>query len=133
MKTSLDHIQINVSNAQVSFPFYKELFKYFEYKIVKENEARIGVSNGTTNIWIRQTGEKYKSKQFHRKATGINHVSFKVYSKKDVDTFTKEFLDKHGIKPLYNTPKHFPEYIEGYYAVFFEDPDRIKLEVTYKP
>ena len=78
MKTIIDHIQINVSNAQVSFPFYKELFKYLEYRIMKENEERIGFSNGTTNIWIRQTEEKHTSNKFHRKATGINHISFRV-------------------------------------------------------
>lgn len=42
-----------------------------------------------------------------------------------------EFLVTNKIPTLYGTPKLFPEYEEGYYAVFFEDPDRIKLEVAY--
>ena len=62
----------------------------------------------------------------------LTKASFKVNSKEDVDTFTKEFLNKNKIKTLYNTPRLFPEYTKDYYAVFFEDPDRIKLEVTYK-
>ena len=132
MKTSIEHIQINISDAKVSFPFYKELLSYFEYEIVKENEECIGLSNGTTGIWVRQTKEKYKNAKFHRRATGLNHISFRVSSKEDVDKFTKEFLNKKGIKTLYETPKHFPEYTERYYAVFFEDPNRIKLEITYK-
>ena len=34
---------------------------------------------------------------------------------------------------LYRTPREFPEYRPGYYAVFFEDPDRLKLEVVHLP
>ena len=30
-------------------------------------------------------------------------------------------------------PRDFPEYSPGYYAVFFEDPDRLKLEVAHVP
>ena len=133
MKTSVYHIQINISDPKVSLPFYKELFKYFEYKIISESPDHIGASNGTTDFWIMETEEKNKSSKFHRKTTGVNHISFKANSKEDVDSFTKDFLNKKGIKLLYETPKHFPEYTDGYYAVFFEDPDRIKLELAYVP
>ncbi len=133
MKTSVYHIQINVSNAKVSLPFYKKLFSYFEYKIIDESEEHIGASNGTTDFWIIQTDKKHLDKKYNRKATGLNHISFKVSSKEDVDKFAREFLKKNKIKPLYDKAKEFPEYKEGYYAVYFEDPDRIKLEVTYVP
>lgn len=133
MKTSVYHIQINVSNAKLSLPFYKKLFSYFDYKIIDESEEHIGVSNGTTDFWIIQTEKEHLNKKYHRKSTGLNHISFRVSSKQEVNKFTKEFLNKNKIKTLYNTPKIFPEYKEDYYAVFFEDPDKIKLEVTYIP
>jgi catechol 2,3-dioxygenase-like lactoylglutathione lyase family enzyme len=91
------------------------------------------MSNGTTDFWIIQTEEKYKNLKYYRKGTGINHISFKVNSKDDVNKFVDEFLVKNKIKTLYKTPRIFPEYNKEYYAVFFEDPDRIKLEVTYTP
>ncbi|HLC31684.1 MAG TPA: hypothetical protein VJK51_03375 [Candidatus Nanoarchaeia archaeon] len=100
---------------------------------MEESKEHLGASNGTTDFWILQTEKKYLNKQYHRKATGINHISFKVSSQKEVDAFKKEFLDKHTIPTLYNSPKEFPEYTKGYYAVFFEDPDRVKLEVAYVP
>ncbi len=133
MKTSLYHIQINISNSKIAIPFYKSLFEYLEYKTIDESSTHIGVSNETTDLWIIQTEEKYKQREFHRKATGINHLAFKVSSKKEVDRFNKEFLNKNKIKTLYNTPKDFPEYNKDYYAVFFEGPDRIKLEVVHIP
>lgn len=132
MKTSLYHIHLNVSDAKVSIPFYKDLFAYLEYKIIDESPEHIGVSNGSTDFWIIETEKMYKGNKFHRKNTGINHLAFRLNSKEEVDSFTNEFLKPKGITTLYDTPKVFPEYGGEYYAVFFEDPDRIKLEVMYK-
>jgi catechol 2,3-dioxygenase-like lactoylglutathione lyase family enzyme len=137
MKTSVYHIQINVS-SKAALAFYKDLFSYLGYKIIDKgkeyhNIKWLGVSNGTTDFWLMETENKYKAKKFHRKATGINHIAFRVYSRADVDKFTREFLKRRNIKTLYNSPKMFPEYRKGYYAVYFEDLDRIKLEVVHLP
>lgn len=130
MKSTLHHLQLNVSNSEVSFPFYKDFLSNFEYKVIAEDKEYLGFSNGTTDIWIQTVENKYKL-PFHRKSTGINHLAFKVNSKKEVDAFVDNFIKSRNIKTLYDTPKEFPEYAKDYYAVFFEDPDRIKLEVLY--
>lgn len=75
----------------------------------------------------------FKQNYFHRKNTGVNHMAFKVNSREDVDKFYGEFLKDRNMGTLYGSPKEFPEYAKGYYAVFFEDPDRIKLEVLFMP
>lgn len=133
MKTHLYHIQLNVSDASKSLPFYKKLFSFLEYKIIDESSEHIGVSNGTTDFWIIQTEEKHKSVTFHRKNTGINHLAFRVDSKEEVDEFYNHFLKENNVDTLYDTPKMFPEYNKDYYAVYFEDPNQIKLEVVYLP
>ena len=130
--TTLYHLQLNVSDAAKSLPFYKDFFNYLGYKIVDESPEHIGVSNGTTDFWIMETEKEFTSNTFHRKNTGINHLAFKLESKEAVDTFVEEFLKPRGIVILYETPKIFPEYGGEYYAVYFEDPDRIKLEVMFK-
>jgi hypothetical protein len=38
-----------------------------------------------------------------------------------------------GIIALPGTPREFPEYAPAYYAVFFEDADRLKLEIVHVP
>lgn len=81
----------------------------------------------------KRNWKKYKTKGFHRKQTGLNHVAFAVSSPKKVDQFVKEFLVAHKIQPLYSGAKAYPEYAKGYYAVYFEDPDRIKIEVAFDP
>jgi len=45
-----------------------------------------------------------------------------------VDHFTQIVLKKNSIPLLYHDT---PTGDDDYYAVFFEDPDRIKLEVVY--
>jgi hypothetical protein len=42
-------------------------------------------------------------------------------------------LKPRGIAPLYDSPRDYPEYRAGYYGVFFEDPDRLKIEIAHVP
>lgn len=131
MKSSVYHLQLNVSNSKKSLPFYKSFLGHLGYRIVDESSEHLGASNGTTDIWVIQTDEKYKKRGFHRKSAGLNHMAFRVDSKKAVDDLVRKFLKPKKIKPLYQSPCLFPEYHKDYYAVYFEDPDRIKLEVVY--
>ena len=91
------------------------------------------MEDGRVSLWIMKTPEKYKDRIFHRKATGLNHLAFRVNSKEEVDKFHKEYLQAKNIPVLYGGPKEYSEYEPGYYSVYFEDPDRVKLEVVYKP
>ena len=131
VKTSFDHVQIYVSNCKVSFLFYKKLLTYLGYTVVHEDATHLGMRNGSTDIWFKEVSKEHKIPKYHRKKVGVNHLAFKVFKKSDVNKFNKEFLVLNKIKSLYNTPKNFPEYTNKYYAVFFEDPDRIKLEVVF--
>jgi catechol 2,3-dioxygenase-like lactoylglutathione lyase family enzyme len=96
-----------------------------------EDKISIGFLNPPNQIWLVKTQDKYKHISYHRQHTGINHIAFGVESAKLVDTFYEIFLKPRKIIPLYQSPKLFPEYTPDYYAVYFEDPDRIKLEVLF--
>lgn len=137
MKSFLYHIQINVSDKKKSFPFYKDLLNYLEYEITLDKSWGFGASNKNqkylADIWVIATGAKYRKTKFNRKNTGLNHIAFGVNRKGDVDKFIEEFLKPREIKYLYDSPREYPEYEKGYYAVYFEDPDRVKIEITYKP
>lgn len=133
MKTFLYHVQINVNDAARSVPFYKALFAYFEYTTIMETRDLLGVSNGTTDFWMIETPAERRDAGFHRKNTGLNHLAFGVGRREDVDRFVDEFLEPRGVAPLYDSPRDYPEYHHGYYGVFFEDPDRLKVEVAHVP
>jgi catechol 2,3-dioxygenase-like lactoylglutathione lyase family enzyme len=133
VKASVYHVQLNVADARVSVPFYRELLEYFEYGVIMTSGDLLAMSNGTTDFWIIQTAPARVAARFHRKNPGLNHVAFRVAAREDVDRFHGEFLEGRGIAPLYGGPREYPEYRPGYYAVFFEDPDRLKLEVAHVP
>jgi catechol 2,3-dioxygenase-like lactoylglutathione lyase family enzyme len=133
VKARVYHVQVNVRDASRSLPFWKAVLGYLEYRTVHEEGDVAGFSNGTTDLWLIGTEGAHMGAGFHRKRAGLNHVAFRVERREDVDRFRREFLLPRGIPTLYDTPREFPEYAPGYYAVFFEDPDRIKLEVTHVP
>lgn len=137
MNGKIAHIQINVSDFEKSRKFYLEFFKILGWKKFyepKDDEKLISwVSPEGFSFWIFETEEKFKENKFHRKQTGLNHIAFKTNSKEKVDEFFDKFLNDKKEIILYGRPKEYPEYGKGYYAVYFEDPNKIKLELTYYP
>ncbi len=85
------------------------------------------------NVWLSQREDRFARHGYHRKRVGVNHVAFHAGSRTAVDRFYREYLKPKRIPVLYGGPKEHPEYSERYYAVYFEDPDRIKLELAYVP
>jgi catechol 2,3-dioxygenase-like lactoylglutathione lyase family enzyme len=114
MKASVYHVQLNVRDAGV-------------------HPGVLGMSNGTTDVWLIGTPADPRRHAPHRKNPGLNHIAWRVTSRADVDRLHEEFLKSRGIPALYGGPREYPEYRRGYYAVFFEDPDRLKLEVVHIP
>ena len=133
MKSFLYHIDIRVSNFRRSFPFYRALFRRLGWNEIDSGKDYCGYSDGRSGIWVIEAESKYRRPPFHRKRTGLNHIAFRVPGRAAVDEFHRKFLRPKRIKILYGGPKEYPEYYTGYYAVFFEDPDRIKLEVAHIP
>lgn len=131
MESKLAHIYIYVPNLKDSYSFYKGFLEFLNHKEHVVTDWGFSFIKDETEIWFEQTPKDHIDDGYHRRRTGLNHLAFKLNSKEDVDKFHKDFLIKNNIKTLYDTPKPFPEYSDNYYAVFFEDPDRIKIEVAY--
>lgn len=129
MKSSLYHLQLNVADSE----FYKELLSFLGWKVIAEWKRGFGATDGERSLWIFTTVKQFTNRGFHRKATGLNHIAFRVGSREEVDEFYQKYLKPKNLSVLYGGPKEYPQYEPGYYAVYFEDPDRIKLEVVYKP
>jgi catechol 2,3-dioxygenase-like lactoylglutathione lyase family enzyme len=129
MKTSISHIGINLSSEEKSFPFWQDLLTYLEFTLTLDGN-HFDASDGHSFLCFSTTKPGYGEPPFHRKHTGLNHIAFSVDSKQAVDQFVDDFLQAHDIPVLYGGAKEYP-YAPDYYAVYFEDPDRIKIEVAY--
>ena len=55
----------------------------------------------------------------------------KMTGRAEVDGLHRVLLDMGA--EILDPPQAFPQYTEGYYAVFFLDPDGIKLELAHTP
>ena len=127
MRAHIDHVSLNVSDLSKSRSFYNSLLIFLEF----EPHPAGGWVNDRNGIWINQVDQKYVSVPYHRKHIGMSHLAFRVSSRQDVDDFYTKFLLPKHVPVLYGGPKEYPEYKTGYYAVYFEDPDRIKLEMLH--
>ena len=65
-----------------------------------------------------------------RYVPGLHHLAFHADGRADVDAFHR-FLRGIGADVL-DPPSEY-DYTPGYYAVFFTDPDGLKLEGVYEP
>src|SRR5712664_2105832 len=127
---SIRHVEINVLNFERSKAFYHDFLELLGYKQIFGGKDFAGWGNGEAEIFVTYLA-RYKDSGFHRRQVGLNHIAFQAKSKADVDRLYSEFLVPRSIKVLYDGPKEYPEYRKGYYAVYFEDPDRIKLEFVH--
>lgn len=128
--TKLSHLDLNVSNYAKSLRFYDMVLIPLGWKRLVCQKSFTTYTDGTMKICICPTEQKYVSDGFHRKRTGLNHLAFYATSKEEVDAFYKNVLLKNEVPCLYEQKPHGDD---DYYAVFFEDPDRLKLEVVCAP
>ena len=80
----------------------------------------IGWTNGKTRYWI---GRRRRPQDRKIGDVGLHHYAFQLRSRKDVDAL-QTFLEKQGVRIV----DPADEYYDDYYAVFFLDPDGLKLE-----
>ena len=64
---------------------------------------------------------------FDREAPGLNHLAFHATSREQVDELTEEVREREDATALYED-RH--PYAGGYYALYCEDPEGVKVEVV---
>lgn len=124
----IHHIEINVSKLEASINFWGWFLEELGYRPFQEWNQGKSWRLGDTYIVFVQTKEKYLDVPYHRSRTGLNHLAFHANSREEVDQFTRR-LEERGVTILYRD-KHPFAGGDDYYAVYFEDPDRIKVELV---
>lgn len=125
---ALGHVGLNVTAA--ALPFWKDLLAHLGFRITDDG-PHFDATDGHAYLCVNTTPVEHAA-GFHRRRTGLNHVALRVGTPERVDAFVQSWLVPRGLTPLYGGAREYPEYAPGYYAVYFEDPDRIKIEVVYE-
>lgn len=128
MKGLVHHIEMYVNDLKKSTEFWGWLLKLLDYEVYQEWSEGISFKNGVTYICFVQVEDRFIKDDYHRCKHGLNHLAFHGESRAFIDEITEKLIEK-GIHILYQD-KHPYAGGENYYAVYFEDPDRMKVEIV---
>jgi len=128
----IHHLDLVVTSLERSVSFYRELLEPLGYSRVGDIVGERGepvryVSGGSTSIGIRNAKV---AGEYDRYRVGVHHVAFEAPSRDAVEERYRWAVER-GVE-IESPPKEY-DYMPGYYAFFFYDPDGIKLEVVYAP
>ena len=136
--SGLHHVDLVVSSVERSLPFYRDLLGPLGFHRISEVEGERGetiwyFAGPGSSVGIRQPPAARTEQQtggIDRYEIGLHHVAFEAVSRAVVDE-RHEWLVGSGAEV--ETPPREYAYAPGYYAVFFSDPDGIKLEIAHVP
>ncbi len=124
----LHHIEIYVSDLSKTIRFWEWLLNELDYDVYQKWDAGISWRHKDTYLVFVQAEKRFMDVSYHRCRVGLNHLAFYAKSKEQVDDIT-EVLNEKGVKILYSN-EHPHAGGPDHYAVYFEDPDRIKVELV---
>lgn len=124
----LHHIEIYVSNLEASRVFWSTLLARVGYAESGHWADGFTLANGRdAYLTFVQVAERHAARPYHRSGVGLNHLAFQVDGRDAVDAL-RAYCVEAGIPTLYDDGYPFPNGGTDYYALFIEDPDRIKVE-----
>jgi catechol 2,3-dioxygenase-like lactoylglutathione lyase family enzyme len=132
--TGIHHVDLVVSSLERSLPFYRDLLAPLGYHRVSEVEGERGETiyylvGPVTSIGLREARSR-REQPFDRYEVGLHHLAFDAPSRGVVDE-REGWL--RGVGAEIESEAREYAYSLGYYAVFFYDPDGIKLEIVHVP
>jgi catechol 2,3-dioxygenase-like lactoylglutathione lyase family enzyme len=132
--SGVHHVDLVVSSIERSLPFYRDLLGPLGWHGISEVEGE-----RSETIWYLwgpgssvglRAAQSETSGDFDRYRIGLHHLAFEAYSRGLVDE-RAEWLGQQEIE-IESGPQEYA-YQPGYYAVFFYDPDGLKLEILHIP
>jgi catechol 2,3-dioxygenase-like lactoylglutathione lyase family enzyme len=132
--SGVHHVDLVVSSIQRSLPFYRELLVPLGWQGVHEVEGERGETihylyGPGSSIGLREALTA-SDEPVDRYRVGLHHVAFEAASRAVVNE-RAEWLRERGAE-IESGPEEY-WYSPGYYAVFFYDPDGLKLEIVHVP
>lgn len=136
MVRPVDHLDLVVTDLERSLDFYNGLLEPLGFtrnsEIEGERGERVVYIGGTggTSVSLRAAQSDAHATPYDRYAIGIHHLCFGAESREVVDERAAWLRDRGA--EIESGPEEYG-YEPGYYAVFFRDPDGIKLEIVHRP
>ncbi len=135
MRGAIHHLDLTVTDPQASFALYDAVLRFMGYRLSRTDEDGFdwdcGEGGPFCSVGLIRSRGPAKDRRHDRYSAGLHHVAWRAESRADVDAMY-ELVKGLGATVL-DPPADYPQYGDGYYAVFFADPDGLKLEFVFKP
>jgi catechol 2,3-dioxygenase-like lactoylglutathione lyase family enzyme len=128
------HVDLTVKDAHASRAFYESVLGFMGYELGETYPIGYDfdlVEEPFCSIGIRSASGANAGRSHDRYSAGLHHLAWTAGSRADVDAMHEHLLQIGAT--ILDAPAEYPAYGPGYYAVFFADPDGLKLEFVYKP
>jgi catechol 2,3-dioxygenase-like lactoylglutathione lyase family enzyme len=129
----IHHVDLVVSSIERSLPFYRVLLAPLGFTRVGEVRGERGetiwyLGGPGSSVGLREA--QSESGPVDRYAVGLHHLAVLAPSREAVDERARWLRDLGA--EIESEPREY-DYMRGYYAVFFHDPDGLKLEIVHIP
>jgi catechol 2,3-dioxygenase-like lactoylglutathione lyase family enzyme len=130
----LHHIDLTVSDIDAARPLYDLFLTHAGFTSKGHGEEWAGWGLGDNRypcVTLNEAHGPNAPRRHDRYSAGLHHLALRAKNCADVDALHAKLV-AIGANIL-DAPSEYPDYGAGYYAVFFADPDGIKLEYVFTP
>ena len=135
MRGMVNHIDLTVLDPQRSRRFYEKVLGFMGFRCIADHDRGYDFDlvspRGFTSIGIMRAQGEGAARKHDRYSPGLHHLAWTADNRDDVDRMYKLLLEIGAT--ILDPPADYPKYGPGYYAVFFADPDGLKLEYVHWP
>ena len=127
----IDHLVLSAGDLARSRDFYAKVLGFLGFELKYDGGGFVGWGNRKTLFWIAAADARGRKRKHRKGDIGFHHYAFELASRKAVDDLGV-FLEQLGFDVA--DPPGTYNGDDQYYAVFFNDPDGMRLEaMVYGP
>ncbi len=126
VKGRFDHMDVYVGDLARSVAFWGPLLELLGFAKAADRPSAKSWKGASAEIFFVQTEPDFVAQGYHRKRIGLNHLAFAVGDRGELEQVLAH-IGAAGARLLYEGGI---EETATQHRLFFEDPDRIKVEVV---
>jgi catechol 2,3-dioxygenase-like lactoylglutathione lyase family enzyme len=127
---AIHHLDLTVCDLDRSTAFYDRVLARLGFRRIPDCPEGPLWAGAQVEVGL-QAARPEKARPHDRYSPGLHHLAFTAPTRAAVDALHRDLVAM-GVAIL-DPPAEYPGYAPGYYAVFFSDPDGIKLEYVHTP
>jgi glyoxylase I family protein len=126
----IHHLALTASDLPASVDFYDGLLAHFDCARTHADERLAVWQRPGFELIVYAAREGLRDRRHQIYQPGFHHLALRAVCRAGVDAI-QAWLLATGVRVL-DSPREYPDYSPRYYAVFFLDPDGMKLEVVHE-